>query len=102
MEAEIKMKKTAPALIASVLCVVLSILALTVYFVRISQNSTMRDATGALLLVPTVLSIPGLFFAWAANKEWKSPLAIGLIVIHTLSLFSIWLMHFFGTLLLGV
>ena len=90
------------AISSSALCVLLSISALTVYFVRTSQISTIRDATGSLLFVPTVLAIPGLIFAWTANKERKSLLTIALIVIHTLSLFSIWLIFFFGTLIFGV
>ena len=90
------MKKT-----ASTLCVVISILALTVYFVRTSQISTITDFTGFLLFVPTVLAIPGLIFAWLANKERKSPFTIVLIVLNVLFLLSIPLIHVVGTLVLG-
>ena len=88
--------------IVSSLCVVISVLALTVYFVRTSQISTIPDFTGLLLFVPTLLAIPGLIFAWLANKERKSPFTITLIVSNALSLFSILLIHFIGTLILGV
>ena len=86
----------------SALCVVLSILALAVYFFRISQNSTITDFTGLLLFVPTLLAIPGLIFACLVNKERQSPFAVLLIVFNALFLCSIPLMHFAGTLLLGV
>ena len=86
----------------SALCVFVSIMALAVYFVRTSQVSTITDFTGFLLFVPTLLAIPGLIFAWSANKERKSPFTIALIVLNALFLFSILLIHFVGTLVLGV
>jgi len=88
--------------IISALCVFIAILALTVYFVRTSQISTIADFTGLLLFVPTVLAIPGLIFACMANKERKSPFAIVLIVLNALFLLSIPLIHIVGTLVLGV
>ena len=86
----------------SVLCVVISILALAIYFVRTSQISTVTDFTGFLLFVPTLLSVPGFVFAWLVNKERKSPFTVALIIFNALLLFSIPLMHFAGTLILGV
>ena len=88
--------------IISALCVFISILAWIVYFVRTSQISTITDFTGLLLFVPALLAIPGVVFAWLANKERKSPFTIVLIVLNTLFLFSIQLIHFVGTLILGV
>ena len=88
--------------ILSALCVCLSAVALTIYFVRTSQISTITDFTGLLLFAPTLLAIPGLIFAWLANKERKSAFAILLIVLNVLFLFSILLIHFVGTILLGV
>ena len=91
------MKKT-----ISALCVFVSVLALIVYFVRTSRLSTITDFTGLLLFVPALLSIPGLIFAWLANRERKSSFTMILIVLNLLFLFSIQLMHIVGTLVLGV
>ena len=88
--------------ILSAVCVFLSILALTVYFVRTSRISPLTDFTGFLLFAPTLLAIPGVIFAYLANKGRKSPFAVALIVVHALFLVSIPLIHFGGTLLLGV
>ena len=86
----------------SALCVFISIVALTVYFVRTSQISTITDFTGLLLFVPTVLAIPGLALAYLANKERKSPFTVALVVFNALFLLSIPLIHFAGTQFLGV
>ena len=86
----------------SAICVFISVLALAIYFVRTSQLSTITDFTGFLLFVPTLLAIPGLIFAWTANKERKNSFTITLIVFNALFLLSIPLIHFAGTLVLGV
>ena len=88
--------------IISALCVVISILALIVYFVCTSQISTITDFTGSLLFAPTLLAIPGLIFACLANKEQKSLFTTALIIVNTFFLFSLPLIHFAGTLLFGV
>ena len=86
----------------SALCIAVSIIALIVYFVRTSQISTITDFTGLLLFVPTLLAIPGLLFAYLANKERKGSFAIILIICNVLLLLSIPFIHFAGTLMLGV
>ena len=88
--------------IVSALCVFFAIFALTVYFVRISQISTITDFTGLLLFVPTILAIPGLIFSWQANKERKNSFTMILIVLNALFLLIMPLIHVVGTLTLGV
>jgi|GEM_PF-2930604 len=85
----------------SVLCALVSVLVLTAYFVRTSQVSTVTDLAGLLLFVPTVLSIPGMIFAYSANRERRSSVAVVPILVNALLLFSIPLMHFGGTLIFG-
>ena len=86
----------------SALCILFSIVALGVYFMRIAQITAITDFTGLLLFVPTLLAIPGLIFAWPGKNEPKHPATVVLILLNALFLLSLPLIHFVGTLLLGV
>ena len=64
--------------------------------------SPLTDFTGFLLFVPTLLAIPGLIFACLANKERTSSLNKGLIAINISLLLIVPIIHYGGTLLLGM
>jgi hypothetical protein len=91
------MKKT-----LSALCVIISVAAMIVYFMRTSPHTTIADFTGLLLFVPTVASIPGLILALLSHRERKSRFAIALIIINALLIFTLPFIHFIGTLIFGV